>query len=202
MYYLGVHMDIFVWTPLELWANLTTVACIFLAGRNSIHTWWVGIVACVLFGLLFYGVQLYADVLLQVFFVCTGLIGWYNWRNVGTKTTPITKINRKSLLLYVSLAVMFTLGYGSLLHVFTNAWAPWIDSAVLSFSILGQLLLMYRKVEAWPTWVAVNTISVPLYISRDLYLTAGLYAVFFIHAFWAWYNWNNEYKAQLKAELV
>lgn len=40
------------WTPLEFAANFMTLVCIFLAGRNNVHTWWTGIVACILFGAL------------------------------------------------------------------------------------------------------------------------------------------------------
>jgi nicotinamide mononucleotide transporter len=41
--------------PLELSANVVTDVAIVLAGRNSIHTWWTGIVGCAPFGvLLFY----------------------------------------------------------------------------------------------------------------------------------------------------
>jgi nicotinamide mononucleotide transporter len=40
---------------------------IFLAGRNSVHTWWTGIVGCGLFALLSFQSNLYADVLLQAF---------------------------------------------------------------------------------------------------------------------------------------
>lgn len=41
--------------PLELSANVVTAVAIVLAGRNSIHIWWTGIVGGALFGaLLFY----------------------------------------------------------------------------------------------------------------------------------------------------
>lgn len=47
-----------------------------LVGRNNIHMWWTGIEGCTLFAVLFYQSNLYADVMLQVFFVVTGLVGW------------------------------------------------------------------------------------------------------------------------------
>ena len=65
--------------PLEISANLITTASILLAGRNSIHTWWTGIIGCVLFGVLFYDARLYADVALQVFFLATSISGWWAW---------------------------------------------------------------------------------------------------------------------------
>ncbi len=51
----------------EVSANLLNAVSILLAGRNSIHTWWTGIVSCLLFGVVFLGARLYADVTLQGF---------------------------------------------------------------------------------------------------------------------------------------
>lgn len=52
-------------TGLEIAANAVMAASILLAARNSVHTWWTGIIGCSLFGFLFWHTRLYADVLLQ-----------------------------------------------------------------------------------------------------------------------------------------
>jgi nicotinamide mononucleotide transporter len=39
---------------LEWLANAAATLSIVLAARNSVHTWWIGIVGCVLFAALFY----------------------------------------------------------------------------------------------------------------------------------------------------
>ena len=80
-------------------------------------------------------------------------------------------------------------GYGALLHFTTNAFAPFLDSAVLVFSIIGQVLMMQRRVENWAFWLLVNSIAAPLYLSRGLVLTAVLYAGFWINAIVSWRNW-------------
>jgi nicotinamide mononucleotide transporter len=79
-----------------------------------------------------------------------------------------------------------------MLHRYTNAYAPFIDSTVLAFSILAQLLLMARRIENWPVWVLVNVVSVPLYVSRGLYLTALLYAGYFVNALISWRWWRRQ----------
>lgn len=62
-------------TMLEIAASTTITLSIFLAGRNSVHTWWTGIIGCALFAILFYQVKLYADVLLQIFFLIASGVG-------------------------------------------------------------------------------------------------------------------------------
>ena len=44
-------------TPLEIAANVVTTLSIWLAARNSRHTWSTGIVGCVLFGVQFFRSQ-------------------------------------------------------------------------------------------------------------------------------------------------
>ncbi len=89
-------------------------------------------------------------------------------------------------------AVVVAGGYGFLLHTFTNAWAPWLDSLILTFSVLAQFMLMGRRIENWFVWLAVNTLAVPLYMTRGLNLTAGLYFLFWINAWHGLYQWRKE----------
>jgi nicotinamide mononucleotide transporter len=178
-------------TPLELAANIFTAVAIVLAGRNSVHTWWTGVVGCTLFGLLFAQSRLYADVALQVFFVVTGLLGWWKWLcGREGRALPVTHSGLASMLRVVPLGVGATAAYGAMLHHFTNAYAPFPDSAVLVFSIIGQVLMMQRRVENWTFWLLVNTIATPLYFSRGLHLTAVLYAGFWINALVSWRSWH------------
>jgi nicotinamide mononucleotide transporter len=182
---------------LEVAASITTALSIFLAGRNSIHTWWVGVIACVLFGFLFFDAKLYADVTLQGFFVITGLIGWYQWAGVGGKDIlPITKTKPSTLLLSASAGLLVGVAYALLLHRFTDAYAPGWDTGLLVGSVIGQVLLMNRKIENWGFWLLVNTIAVPLFYSRGLYITAILYAAYWLHALVAYRRWSLEMKAQ------
>lgn len=180
-------------TTLELAANGLTTASIILAGRNRIHTWWTGAVGCLLFGFVFYDARLYADVLLQGFFVVTSLIGWEQWLrgNRGTDL-PVSVGGRRMLLQASLIGIVTSLAYGALLQQFTDAYAPFVDSAVLAFSVVAQILMMRRKIENWMFWLLVNSISVPLYASRGLYMTSGLYCVYWVNACVAWFYWRRE----------
>lgn len=178
-------------TPLEISANIVNAVCIILAGRNNVHTWWTGIVGCILFGWLFIDSQLYADATLQVFFVVTGIIGWVKWsRGDDGSSIPIRRTSLRSLLLMTVAALFVAAGYGWLLHRFTDAFAPVPDSLVLVFSVIAQLLLMNRRLESWYGWLLVNTIAVPLFYQRGLHLTAALYAAFWINALISIRHWR------------
>ncbi|WP_061240283.1 nicotinamide riboside transporter PnuC [Ectopseudomonas composti] len=184
-------------SSLEIFANLFYLVSVVLAARNSVHTWGVGLVGCVLFGWLFFSVQLYADVTLQVFFIATSLLGWWSWlRGRQGGALPISRAGAAGLGLALLLAVIVAGAYGALLHHFTDAYAPFIDSLVLTLSVLAQLLLMRRKLETWYGWLLVNTLAVPLFASRELYLTAFIYLLFWCNAWYGLYCWRRELNAQ------
>ncbi len=69
---------------------------------------------------------------------------------------------------------------------------PRLDSLILTFSVLAQFMLMGRRIENWYVWLAVNTLAVPLYMTRGLNLTAGLYFLFWINARHGLYQWRKE----------
>lgn len=179
-------------SPLELAANGVNALSILFAGRNSAHTWWVGIVGCCLFGLLFYENQLYADVVLQAFFVVTSALGWWHWlRGRQGQALPVRYAHAPAFARQSLAALACACAYAYWLYRNTDAYQPLADSVVLAGSVLGQFLLMGRRVEAWYCWVAVNTIAAPLYASRGLYLTSLMYTAFWVNALLACRHWRH-----------
>lgn len=180
-------------TLLEIAANIVTASSILLAARNSVHTWWLGIIGCALFGWLFWGAKLYADVALQGIFVATSFYGWYQWlHGAGGAPIPVTRTRMRLLAILAVTAAAVAGGYGLMLHRFTDAYAPFADSVVLAFSVLAQLLLMKRRIETWAFWLLVNTVAVPLFASRGLHLTAALYAAYWFNALFGAWRWRRD----------
>lgn len=176
---------------IEIAANGVTAASILLAARNSVHTWWTGVAGCLLFAITFFQAALYADVVLQAFFIVTSILGWWQWlRGNAGNALPISRTGLRQLAAASAIALAATLCHGFLLQQLTQAYAPFVDSAVLAFSVVAQIFLMRRQVETWPVWLLVNTIAVPLYASRGLHLTAVLYAAYWVNACLAWRRWS------------
>ena len=186
-------------TALEIAANAVTTLSIWLAARNSRHTWTTGVVGCVLFGVQFFRTQLYADATLQVFFLVTSVLGWWQWLHAGASVVraerPVTRASAQTLAWMALAAAAVTIGYGALLHRFTDAFMPYVDAAVLALSVVAQCLLMRRQIENWAFWIAVNTLSVPLFASRGLTLTAVLYGAYWFNAWYGLWRWRGQMRA-------
>jgi nicotinamide mononucleotide transporter len=175
----------------EAAANLFNAAAIVLAARNNEHTWWSSIVGCALFAYVFFVARLYADVTLQVFFIGASVVGWWQW--VGGDhgaPLPVRRTPLPHMAAMAAAAVVVALAYGALLQRFTDAYAPFLDSVILTFSVLGQFLLVGRRIENWWCWLVVNSVAVPVYFSRGLYITAALYVGFWVNAIVALVHWR------------
>ena len=72
----------------------------------------------------------------------------------------------------------------------TDASYPFWDAGVAMLSVVGQILMTRRLIENWYWWIAVNIISIPLYILKELYLTAGLYGLFLVLAIAGLVEWR------------
>jgi nicotinamide mononucleotide transporter len=187
---------------LEIAANALNTVSIVLAGRNNLHTWWCGALGCVLFGWVFFDAKLYADVTLQVFFALTSLEGYRRWRSGPRRELPVARTSARSLVQLAALGALVVAAYGMLLHRFTDAYAPFVDSAILTFSVLGQLLLMQRRIETWACWLLVNSLAVPVYWLRGLQLTAVLYACYWVNGWLSLRHWQTELRAGVVREAA
>jgi nicotinamide mononucleotide transporter len=81
-------------------------------------------------------------------------------------------------LLYSLVFVPATTAGLWVLLVEVNGAAPIWDALTTALSLAAQYLLSRKRIESWYFWIAADVIYIPLYISRDLALTAVLYAVF------------------------
>ena len=56
--------------------------------------------------------------------------------------------------------------------------ASFWDALTTAISLVSQWLLNRKRLESWYVWIVVDVIYIPLYVYKDLYLTAILYARF------------------------
>lgn len=179
-------------TPLEWWAVLTGFACVWLAARESLWTFPTAIVSCGLYVLVYQRTQLYSDRNLQVFFILFNLYGWYEWRFGGRGRTelPVTRTRPAEWVALALFAAVFTLASGYYFARYTDAALPYWDSFTTGGSLVGQYLLMRKRLENWLVWVVVDVIYVPILWFKQLYPTTALYALYLGLAVYGYLEWR------------
>nr|WP_233168986.1 nicotinamide riboside transporter PnuC [Hymenobacter sp. BT523] len=183
-------------SPLEVAAVVTGAACVWLAARNSIWNFPVGIVNGILYLVVFWQSRLYSDAGLQLAFIALLIYGWVKWLRKATgPELPITRTPRRLAAWLGVAGVLYAGVAGVLLATYTNAALPYWDSTTTAISLVAQLLLSRRHLENWLLWIGVDVAYVGMYWHRDLYLTSGLYVVFLGLAAYGYWQWRREVAA-------
>ena len=158
----------------------TGALCVFGVARQRLWNWGVGLLNNAAFGLLFFGVGLYADMALQGIFAAIAVYGWWTWARGRTSNgdLPVRRATSGEVGSLAAAAVLGTVAVALLLRHGTDSAVPVWDSMVLTLSLVAAYGQAKKLLSSWYVWILVDLISVPLYLSRGLVLTAGLYVGF------------------------
>jgi nicotinamide mononucleotide transporter len=163
----------------ELLGFLTGGACVWLTMRGHIANFPVGIANSAFFLVLFLSARLWADGVLQVVYIVLGFVGWWQWRYGGARRTALAVTHAGPAQL-VSCAAFVVFGTALLYLVLRDAHdvAPFLDALTTCLSLAAQWLLNAKRIETWWFWIAADCIYIPLYVSKQLALTAVVYVMF------------------------
>jgi len=149
-------------------------------------------VSVALYAIIFYRARLYADMGLQVLYFVLAVYGWWAWLH-GGKARGELEVSRASSRTRGVLVLLAGLGgvvLGQSLARFTDASLPFMDSILTAFSLAAQWMQTRKLLECWLVWLAVDVCYVGLFSYKELYLTAGLYAVFLVLAAMGFAEWR------------
>lgn len=184
----------------ELLGTLFGLVSVYWASRTNILTWPSGIINEIAFFVLFYQVQLYSDMLLQVFFFIATIYGWINWRK-GSKQNLITTLSNQIRWWFLAGILVGTAVLGFLMsHIHTllpayfavKASYPFIDAFTTIASVIATILLAQKKIETWLIWIVVDLICITLYFIKGIPVVAFEYIIFLVLCVTGWSNWRKK----------
>ena len=176
----------------EILAVVFGIVSVYLSTREHIWSWPTALVNVSLYFVVFFEAKLYADMGLQVVYFALSLYGWYEWLYGGENRTEL-HVSRTTRTLGVRLVLVGVASaalLGTLLARFTDAALPYLDSATTSTSLVAQWMMTRKILENWAVWAIVDVVYVGMFIYKRLYLTAGLYTVFFVLAVMGFIQWK------------
>jgi len=191
---------------------------IWLASREVTINYLFGIANVLLFTLIFYQIQLYASMLLQVFFLVANIVGWYLWHksdNMQGAQLMVRWMASKQLITTCIISIVFIAlvafnidaVFIALTHIAVEVMQkigihlqvpeaipdpyPLADSTIMVMSIVATVLMIKKYVENWIIWCGLDVLSVWLYAKQGVYFMSLEYSLLiFIAAFGTW-NWIN-----------
>ena len=198
---------------LEFFGTIAGAIAVWLSAKTSLWSWPLGIINVVLSFFLFYQVQLYPDMFLQIFFFITNLMGWWRWTHPKAGEEDRKNELRVSwmpvnvLIVFFGMAIIGTILFGSfagnlhelfpILFNLPSAY-PYLDSFVTVISIVATYLMVQKKIECWLAWLLADIMATYLYFTKGILLIGIEYFAFCIIAafgFWRWRTEFNNYSA-------
>ena len=189
---------------IEILGTIVGLIYLWQEYRASIYLWITSIIMPAIYLYVYYQAGLYADFGINIYYLVIALYGWLAWRynfslrgkRADSNELSISHINR---LTFLRLFLLFLAAWAVISYIlthFTNSTVPFTDAFTTALSIVGMYMLARKYIEQWWVWLVVDVVSSALYIYKELYFTAVLYALYAIIAIFGYRKWkqlmNNE----------
>ena len=188
---------------IELLGAILGILYIGFSIRQNILTWPTGLLASVLYVVVFFQAKLYADMGLQVYYVFISLYGWYFWvKGKKTKRDKKVPVKRTGPRLYLMLSAVSLILYFGILFIllnYTDSDVPIMDAVTTALSIVATWMLARKYIEHWLIWIFVDAFSIGLYAYKGLWATVVLFAVYTVMAALGYVEWKKDYKIEQTA---
>lgn len=189
---------------IEAIGTLAGLLCIWLASLEKVINYPFGLVNVTLFAVIFFQIQLYASLLLQLFFFAANLYGWYAWSRqtddhqaaLKIRWLPLRKAIVWALVCVVAIAlmtrfidpvfafltriavwIMNALGLNVAMPQLQPDAFPFWDASMMVLSIVAMILMTRKYVENWLLWVVIDIISVMIFARQGVYAMALEYVI-------------------------
>lgn len=187
---------------LEYFGVITGLIYLVLEIRQHRAMWVVGFITSFLYVFIFFLSRFYADMSLNVYYVCISIYGFLQWKrkpgeeDEGVSTEIVYHHLKMGLGLFLAgvTVLLYVLLY-FILSRWTDSPVPAGDAFTTALSITATWMLARRILEHWWIWVVINLVSVWLYYQRGLYPTSFLFICYGVLSVGGWINWKRKGKA-------
>lgn len=188
------HMN----TCIEIFGVVAALVYVYFEINQRWCMWVVGVVSSAVYVYVFFVAKFYADAALSVYYVFASIYGMWCWRggrmDGAGHELPVTRMTPGQGLIFGVAAAVLWGAMRTVLVRWTDSPVPTGDSFTTALSIVGTVMLAQKILEVWWVWIAVNIVSAGLYFYKDLFPTAGLYAVYVVLSFYGLWRWGRGMK--------
>jgi nicotinamide mononucleotide transporter len=182
----------------EALAVVLAVAYLLLAIRQNIWCWAAAAISTSLYLFIMYDSKLYMQSLLQLYYLAMAAYGWYNWRRPqaagGELAVTVWPLRYHAFAVgAVLLLVMVSAG---LLQRYSDGALPYLDAFTAWGAVVTTFMVARKVLENWLYWFVIDSVSIGLYLDRELYFTAALFAAYLVLVVVGYRSWRASMPAQ------
>lgn len=179
---------------LELTAALFGLIYVVLAARENFFCWFAGIVNVSIYIYIFYEQKIFANMFLQGFYLVLSFYGLYAWITKKKGQQAIISTMDSSYRYFM--AILFVLLTGTVYLSLQNSDTTLLtlDAVTTAAGIIATWMQARKFIENWLIWIPTDLAIMVMFIMQELYVSAALFLVYTIIAFFAYRNWKKELK--------
>ena len=188
----------FDWVNLETLAEALGISYLLLAMRDNSLCWYCAFFSTAIYVYIFGDVSLYMESALNVYYMGMAVYGWLQWQKGGANHSgvEIVRWTAKHHIICVLVILIASVISGYLLSVNTDARLPYLDSFTTWASVLTTVMVARKVLENWLYWIVINSVSIYLYIDRDLDQTAAMFTLYLVLSVLGYVAWKKNYVLQ------
>lgn len=202
---LGLLIQIvtYVLMPHETWLSLLSgcfgICSVCLASQGNILTFVFGFAQVGTYTYLCWTQRFYGEIAINAYYFLTMIYGVFTWsrrRRLGSEEdssliiTP-RSLSRKLFVLIVIASVILSLVAGWGLARWTDDTQPYLDAFTTVPALIAQVLMILVYREHWFIWLAVDSLSVALWLLAGDYCIAAQYAFWCANCFYGLHRWRS-----------
>ena len=178
---------------LSLVSGCFGVFSVCLASQGNILTFLFGFAQVGTYTYLCITQRFYGEIAINIYYFLTMIYGVYIWRkrldSDSEKVTTRRLKWRTVMVLFIStILVSWLVGWG--LGSFTDDTQPYLDAFTTVPALVAQILMILVFWEHWFIWLAVDILSVVLWIRAEDYCMAAQYAFWCANCIYGLSNWR------------
>lgn len=201
---------------LELLATIFGILNVYMLAKLRVSNYFWGILNVILSFFIFFQIQMYSDMLLQVYYLAMNIFGWWAWlhpkHNVASNDNQL-KVSTNTNFYNMVTLVIASIGFISLGFLLKNihvilpslfkqpASFPFVDSFITTLSIVAMYFMAKKKIEHWYLWFVADLTSVIFCYVQNIRFLALEYFVFLFFAFLGYAEWKKELISTKKTDF-
>ncbi|MEH6455857.1 MAG: nicotinamide riboside transporter PnuC [Cocleimonas sp.] len=189
-------------SPWEVFATILGIIYVILAAKESFWCWPAAFVSTLIYTALFWEGQLPMQAILNFYYMAMAIYGYQLWRKKSAEVDDfvVTTLSLPKHLIYIIGATALSIAIGYLTAT-TNSKLPFLDSAVMVFSVINTYLMAQKILENWIYWLVIDAAAIYLYWQTGFYVTIIMFGLYLVLAVYGYLEWSKSLKEQSLKEI-
>lgn len=181
---------------LDIAASLVGLLYLFLEYKASIWMWLVSIIMALLFVYIFLEAQLYAMMIIYIYFFFASIYGWIAWltknRDSETGEHTLLRLPKEKTLTVVASVFISSILISLLLHYFTDSKSYILlgDAITTALNVVALWMAARKWAEQWCLLIPANLLSGILLMIQGQGASSIMFFIYFVVSIFGYLNWK------------